>query len=252
MNNRIYTKLKNIQEKENVKIIFAVEIGSRAYGYASPNSDYDVRFIYVRTVKDYLKLTNIKDTIEEKEEGLDIVGWDLKKALKLLFDSNASILQWFMSPSIYHETDISTKLRELLPKYFSEKKLLHNYAAIAYNAFPAPCELEEKVKIKDYLRRIHSILIAQYIDKYKNIPPVTFKELLSANTILMASTKEQIEKIVMMRKRGNETMLASDLLNQEYVQNMMFDLDEAAYNCKHEKKDWHDLNEFFVEVVLNG
>ena len=78
MNNRIYTKLKNIQEKENIKIIFAVEIGSRAYGYASPNSDYDVRFIYVRTAKDYLKLTNIKDTIEEKEEGLDIVGWDLK------------------------------------------------------------------------------------------------------------------------------------------------------------------------------
>ena len=79
---RIKDKLLEIEKTEHVKILLAVESGSRAWGFASPDSDYDVRFIYIRPKEDYLKLNEPKDVIEwQLDEVLDINGWDIKKAL---------------------------------------------------------------------------------------------------------------------------------------------------------------------------
>ena len=90
----IQEKLREIEEKEDVRIIMAVESGSRAWGFASPDSDYDVRFVYVRQLKDYLRLEKAKDIIEwQLDDVLDINGWDLKKALMLMHDSNPSIFE---------------------------------------------------------------------------------------------------------------------------------------------------------------
>ena len=69
MQNVIEEELKEIEEKENVKIIYCVESGSRAWGFASPDSDYDVRFIYVRNKEDYLKLNKNRDVIEWRRLG---------------------------------------------------------------------------------------------------------------------------------------------------------------------------------------
>jgi len=99
MNKIIEQKLKEIEEKENVKIILAVESGSRAWGFSSPDSDYDVRFIYVRKTKEYLKLNEIRDVIEwQLDETLDISGWDIKKALNILSEKSDSL--GFPSPFI--------------------------------------------------------------------------------------------------------------------------------------------------------
>ena len=88
----IQEKLREIEEKENVRIIMAIESGSRAWGFASPDSDYDVRFVYVRRLEDYLRLEKTKDVIEwQLDDVLDINGWDLKKALFLMHDSNPSL-----------------------------------------------------------------------------------------------------------------------------------------------------------------
>ena len=101
----ILNKLDDIERKENVKIIYAVESGSRAWGFDSQDSDYDVRFIYVRPLNDYLSLENIKDTIDyELNDVFDINGWDLKKALKLLYKSNPTLYEWKASPIVYKKT----------------------------------------------------------------------------------------------------------------------------------------------------
>lgn len=98
----ILNKLDDIERKENVKIIYAVESGSRAWGFDSQDSDYDVRFIYVRPLNDYLSLEDIKDTIDyELNDVFDINGWDLKKALKLLYKSNPTLYEWKASPIVY-------------------------------------------------------------------------------------------------------------------------------------------------------
>ena len=102
MKDIILSKLEEIENKENVKIILAVESGSRAWGFASKDSDYDVRFVYLRKLEDYLKLEKSKDTIEwQLDDTLDINGWDLKKALQLIYDSNPTIFEWLSTPIIY-------------------------------------------------------------------------------------------------------------------------------------------------------
>lgn len=128
MNDVILAELKKIEEKENVKIIMAIESGSRAWGFASPGSDYDVRFIYIRRPEDYLKLEGIRDVIEwQLDDVLDINGWDLKKVLQLLHKSNPTVFEWCASPIVYYQTEEFEKLKKILPEFFSVKKSLFHY-----------------------------------------------------------------------------------------------------------------------------
>lgn len=126
MDTRINEELKKIEESEDVKIIMAVESGSRAWGFASPDSDYDVRFIYVRNKTDYLRLDSVRDVIEWRlDEVLDISGWDIRKALQLLYKSNPTLFEWCSSAIIYKETEEAGWLKEILPRYFfCEEKLV--------------------------------------------------------------------------------------------------------------------------------
>ena len=122
MKDIILRELKKIEEQKNVKIIMAIESGSRAWGFASPDSDYDVRFIYVRKEEDYLKLEKTRDVIEWKlDDVLDINGWDIKKALQLLHNSNPTVFEWCASPIVYWETEEFEWLKDILPQYFSVK-----------------------------------------------------------------------------------------------------------------------------------
>lgn len=95
----IPAKLREIEQRENVRILHCVESGSRAWGFASPDSDYDVRFVYVRPLEYYLQLGKTRDVIEwQLDDTLDINGWDLQKALRLLHNSNPTLFEWDRSP----------------------------------------------------------------------------------------------------------------------------------------------------------
>ena len=118
----ILEKLGEIEKKENVKVLYAVESGSRAWGVESPDSDYDVRFIYVRPMADYLRLDEPKDVIEwQLDEVLDINGWDLQKTLRLLYKSNPTLYEWINSPICYIKTDFTEKIKPIMNEYFSVK-----------------------------------------------------------------------------------------------------------------------------------
>jgi hypothetical protein len=98
----IATRLAAIEVEHEVAIPLAVESGSRAWGFPSPDSDFDCRFIYVRPQAHYLSLWPKRDVIELPIEGkLDINGWDLAKALKLLLKGNAVVIEWLTSPITY-------------------------------------------------------------------------------------------------------------------------------------------------------
>ena len=123
MRKKIQTQLRRIEEEESIKILLAVESGSRAWGFASPDSDYDVRFIYIRRMEDYLKLEKVRDVIElPMDDVLDMNGWDLQKTLRLLYKSNPTLFEWFSSPIVYQETEFADKFRDLMIQYFSSKK----------------------------------------------------------------------------------------------------------------------------------
>ena len=128
----ITNELKKIEAEYNVKILLAVESGSRAWGFASPDSDFDVRFIYIRPKEDYLRLEEVRDVIELPiNDDLDINGWDLQKALRLLYRSNPTLFEWFSSPIVYMETDFADQFRGIMTEYFSTQKSLYHYISMA-------------------------------------------------------------------------------------------------------------------------
>ena len=127
----IERKLREIEERENVRILHAVESGSRAWGFASPDSDYDVRFIYVRRREDYLRLDKRDDFIDwELNETLDINGWDLDKALRLFHRSNATLFEWAGSPVVYHTTEQWREIYRTASRYFSPKTAMYHLSLI--------------------------------------------------------------------------------------------------------------------------
>lgn len=122
MRELILSKLKEIEKQYGVRILLAVESGSRAWGFESPDSDYDVRFIYVRKQSDYLKLEGIRDVIELPiDDTLDINGWDITKTLRLLYKSNPTLFEWFSSPIIYRKDSFSQSLSRFWQNTFLRK-----------------------------------------------------------------------------------------------------------------------------------
>ena len=113
----IHRQLDEIESVHNVSILYAVESGSRAWGFASPDSDFDVRFLYVRPVLDYLRIRPMRDVIELPLTGdLDTNGWDIVKALNLFRSSNPALLEWLRSPIIYRERGGLVTASETSPK----------------------------------------------------------------------------------------------------------------------------------------
>lgn len=130
----IQTHLKKIEQTEQVHILLAVESGSRAWGFPSPDSDYDVRFIYVRNKEHYLQLQKTSDVIDYMlNDELDINGWDVDKTLRLLRKSNPTLFEWITSPIIYREHAAFSNIRALAQQCFLSKPALHHYFNMASN-----------------------------------------------------------------------------------------------------------------------
>lgn len=149
MDKAIQAQLRSIEEKNNVKILYAVESGSRGWGFESKDSDFDVRFIYVHPIEWYLSVFEGSDIIEIPiDEVLDINGWDIKKALKLMYKSNAPLLEWLSSPIIYKQNqEFIKELKHLAEKYFSSISVTYHYINLAKKSFDG-LEGLNKIKIK--------------------------------------------------------------------------------------------------------
>ena len=180
MRETILKKLNEIEKKENAKILLAVESGSRAWGFASPDSDYDVRFIYVRPKEDYLRLEKTRDVIELPIEGeLDINGWDLDKTLRLLRASNPTLFEWFSSPIVYRETAFAQEFRSIMQRYFSSKRGLSHYLSMASSNYREYLK-GDTVKAKKYFYVLRPVLACRWILDKGTPPPMLFSELMDA------------------------------------------------------------------------
>ena len=123
MNVLVPEKLAEIERDFDVTVLWAIESGSRAWGFESPDSDFDVRFVYKHKQDFYLSLNDHRDVIELPiDDTWDVSGWDLDKTLKLLYKSNPTLFEWLQSPIVYQQTDFIEHIRPLATQYFSEKK----------------------------------------------------------------------------------------------------------------------------------
>ncbi|WP_299883225.1 nucleotidyltransferase domain-containing protein [uncultured Lacinutrix sp.] len=177
MKTKILEKLSEIEKDKNIDILFAVESGSRAWGFESPDSDYDIRFVYKHKKEWYLNLWEQKDTIEfMTEDDLDGSGWEFRKALKLLAKSNASFLGWLFSPIVYRANgDFLKEIRTLAENNFNPVSGFYHYHSMSYR-FEETLDTD-KMTLKSFFYAIRTALCANWVYKNETIPPVLFTEL---------------------------------------------------------------------------
>lgn len=253
----IRAKINEIENKEHVRILFAAEGGSRAWGLASPESDYDVRFIYVRQAKEYLRLEEFRDTIDAHQDDiLDMDGWDLRKALRFLYRSTPEIHEWFRSSIVYRETEEAKRMRALLPEYFSTKKCANHYIHMAAMNFRTYFQ-DDEVWLVKYFYLLRPLLLAKWLTESQETPPMLFSDL-AEHTLddqwkdYVFSLLEQKKKLLDMGKARKNKQF------NKYLEELIHSLEEQILSKKEEKKfTWGALDDYFFEVLrsdysLNG
>lgn len=249
MRDLIIEKLAEIERAENITILHAVESGSRAWGFPSPDSDYDVRFIYVRNPEFYLKLEKTRDVIELPiNEMLDINGWDLDKTLRLLHSSNPTLFEWMSSPVVYKQTDFIHQLQPIMDNYFSCKSGLYHYLSMAEGNYRDYLK-GEMVRAKKYFYVLRPILACRWILHKHTKPPMLFRDLM--NSELDDSLKPAVERLLDLKMNAPEIkeIPRVDEINH-YLDASIASIKEeiAAFPAEH-RPDWTPLNDLFLKTV---
>lgn len=251
MEEKINEILEEIEQREHVQIFMAALIGSRAWGAPGPDSDYDVRFLYFRAPEEYLTLKPQKEVIEEKGEELDIEGWDLRKALKLLRDGNPTLYEWFESPVRYRDTPEARVIQAILPKVFDPRKFLHCYFGMA-NQVNKTYLQGEMVEAKRYLHALWCVLICRWILD-KGTPPLLYydtliKKVLDPDLLALVQGMRwrrqfpKFDQVIPRMERVN------DYLDDQI--NIIPDEFRARTWNGVEKLSWEFLDHIFLKIIL--
>lgn len=199
----INEKLEAIERDHDVRILYACESGSRAWGFASPDSDYDVRFIYAHKTARYLSIDDRRDVIELPGNNiLDVNGWELRKALRLFRKSNPPLLEWLQSPIIYRQNEMFvSEMNALIPAYFSPRVSMYHYIglvkAVNQTEFSA-----ETVRLKKYFYALRSILAARWTTDPGTVPPMEWSML---KTLLPSELEKPIENLYATKITSDES-----------------------------------------------
>src|ERR1700730_1061336 len=175
MKDQILAALHSIEAEAPERGLLAVASGSRAWGFASPDSDYDVRFIYVHEPAWYLTVFESRDVIEKMLPGeLDVSGWDLRKSLRLFSKCNLALNEWLGFPVVYSETsEFRSELRTLIPLFFNATRATHHYRSMAKQAL-SNLTSENRISIKKFLYAARALLACRWIRQNKSQPPTEF------------------------------------------------------------------------------
>ena len=246
MNILVPEKLREIEKTENIRILLAVESGSRAWGFASPDSDFDVRFIYKRPKEKYLQLNKQRDVIElPVDDTWDINGWDLDKTLRLLYKSNPTLYEWINSPVCYCKTDFSERIIPLMKEYFSAKNTIYHYLNTARSNRKIYL-LGEAVRPKKYFYALRPILACMWVLENNSPPPVIFNELSDA--LLPASLRSSLDYLLDIKINSPEKAEIKPIKDiDDFLEQNIEKFDEIMKSmAKEEHRSWDMLNEFFI------
>jgi len=205
MRKRIVESLRQIEREEDVTILYACESGSRAWGFESTDSDYDVRFIHLRKTPWYLTIQNKRDVIERPiSDELDVSGWDLPKALGLFRKSNPPLLEWLQSPIVYLEhSSCKQKLLDVLPAYYSPISCLHHYLHMAQNNLRKELIGKDEIRTKKYFYVLRPVLACIWIERDLGAVPMEFQALLD-RLISDPALLAEINQLLELKKAGGE------------------------------------------------
>ncbi|GGF83825.1 hypothetical protein GCM10010912_31240 [Paenibacillus albidus] len=249
----IMYQLRTIESEEQVRILYSCESGSRAWGFPSKDSDYDVRFLYVRRPEAYLSIFEQRDVIERPiSDLLDINGWDLRKGLQLFLKSNPPLLEWLQSPIRYEESyTVAERIRALSPQSFSPRSCIYHYLHMARGNNRQYLQGAE-VKSKKYFYVLRPILACAWIERYHEAPPLAFSalvdELIPQGTELYGT----IQQLLARKMSGDELDLEPRLgVINEYLEQQIAHFEEEASGFGQSEGVPRDvLDELFRSALL--
>ena len=251
MHETILSELEKIEQQYGVRILHAVESGGRAWGFAYPNNDYAVRFIYVRPVADYLQPEEFRNVIEcklcKQYKVLYIVGWDLQIAMTQFWRGNAILFEWCYSPVVYKTTSEWDKIRETANEYFSERTAVYHYYGMAQSAYLSLTR--DKVHYKKYFYALRPLLAVMWIEQKHEIPPVLFDDLLKLelDSELRVAINDLIEKKKTTREWDYNPHIPVIL---DFIEDAL-SRQKSVSNAipKNGKNDLSPLNNCYLQIV---
>jgi len=205
MRTYIAAKLGAVAAREGVRVLYAAESGSRAWGFASPDSDWDVRFIYAHERDWYVSLWDGRDVIERgiDEKLVDLAGWDIRKALRLLFKSNPVLYEWLVSPIVYVDGPLQSELQALFEVHASPRALTHHYWSIARGQWRSEIAGRATVKLKKYFYAVRPLLSLAWIVERRGPPPMAIGALLEQSA-LPAAPRRAVEALLAEKRATPE------------------------------------------------
>lgn len=243
----IKKSLTEISDRKGIRILFACETGSRAWGFPSPDSDYDIRFIYMHEMDWYLSLSQRKDTIEWMEGDLDITGWDLKKSLNLLKKSNTALIERFQSPIEYISTPgFKEQLMSLVEMYYSPTAVFYHHYSLARKFWDELKGMKE-IRLKSYCYLLRSLLSCYWISRDPSVPPMHIEGLM---TKIDDETRENLRKLIRLKSTVDEKyMYKREKELDSWVQSVFESMEQEKNGLGTNKTTSEALNAFFLKMV---
>jgi hypothetical protein len=238
----ILVLLKELERKNKVKILFAVESGSREWGFASKDSDYDIRAVHYSSVDSYLGLEPVSEQLEFVKGDLDIVSWDIRKFASLFLKSNPTVSEWLKSKTIY----IDSKYRKIFYKEFkkgSSKFALENhYDSLARQNYEKYIRGKEEVNLKKYIYILRAVGCINFLVEKNTTPPLNYKKILP---YLPRYIAKFMNTIVEKKKKSESTIGKVDKKVNKYIESYF----EKKFGKTESAFDVAKINKVVIEII---
>lgn len=261
MKNIIKNICKNLEKENNIKILFAVENGSRVWRMNSKDSDYDVRFVFVRSLKEYIQINKPCEVIEasfdkggniSKENAyLDFNGFDIFKYVKMLSSSNPTTIEWLTSDIVYYGKQ-NKVFKQFAIKNFNPISLYHHYKSMCRSNYLKYLKSGNLVTYKKYLYAYRGLINAKFVAYKKTIPPIIFPEALKEmKEIIPNNISKKLKEIIKLKSQGKEKDIIQNIVIMDnYIEEFLKNKSEAPSEKSH--ATLRELNEELRKIVISN
>jgi len=251
MQTEISKVLAEQEKQRGCRILFAAESGSRAWGFASADSDYDIRIIYQNPYDWYLKIEERpEDTFAVMLPGdLDLAGWELRKTLRLFYSCNLALYEWLQSPIIYQaESVFHARLRNLIPSYFKPEKAVCHYLSM-YRRAMEDLDANKTIRIKKLFYALRAILAAAWSGLRQSMPPTEFSRLLESDLVMPELRTLIIELQQQKQNTGEAARVALPLPLADFIADWDAQLTTLAPTLSNQLTGADPLDRLLLDCV---
>lgn len=251
MQQEIQQEIDRVEREKGIRILYAAESGSRAWGFASPDSDYDVRLIYTYPKDQYIQIKAIGQDINLPidENLIDLSGWELLKAARLVVaKSNASPFEWIQSPIVYREVPgFRTDLEQVLQHYFRARPMVYHYLGLAKGTYMKYLQGPE-VNIKKYFYALRPILCALWIQENKSVAPLLFSEV--RQVLQNDEVSHAIDQLLKEKEQAEEGhMITADQVLQGFIASSLDSIGKGLEGKSSTDVTDEVMNEFLLKWI---